>query len=70
MAGRARPGSTCCGSGTFIAYAFAQQWFKVGGDGRNTNQMSTVFNVTRVFAERVDDRDPADPLGRLGGARR
>jgi hypothetical protein len=32
-----------------IAYAFAQQWFKVGGDGRNTNQMSTVFSVTRVF---------------------
>ena len=32
-----------------IAYAFAQQWFKVGGDGRNTNQMNTVFNVTRVF---------------------
>ena len=32
-----------------IAYAFAQQWFKVGGDGRKTNQMNTVFNVTRVF---------------------
>jgi hypothetical protein len=32
-----------------IAYAFAQQWFKVGGHGRMTNQMSTVFNVTRVF---------------------
>ena len=32
-----------------IAYAFMQQWFKVGGDGRNTNHMSTVFNVTRVF---------------------
>lgn len=32
-----------------IAYAFAQQWFKVGGDGRNTSQMNTVFNVTRVF---------------------
>jgi len=32
-----------------IAYAFAQQWFNVGGHGRMTNQMSTVFNVTRVF---------------------
>jgi hypothetical protein len=32
-----------------IAYAFAQQWFKVGGDGRKTNQMNSVFNITRVF---------------------
>ena len=32
-----------------IAYAFVQQWFKVGGDGRKTNQMSGVFNFTRVF---------------------
>ena len=32
-----------------IAYAFAQQWFKVGGDGRKTSQMSAVFNITRVF---------------------
>jgi hypothetical protein len=32
-----------------IAYAFVQQWFKVGGDGRNTNQMNSVFNITRVF---------------------
>jgi hypothetical protein len=34
----------------FIAYAFAQQWFKVGGDGRKTNQMNTVFNFTHAFA--------------------
>jgi len=32
-----------------IAYAFAQQWFKVAGDGRTTNQMSDVFNYTHVF---------------------
>ena len=34
----------------FIAYAFVQQWFKVGGDGRETNQMNGVFNFTRTFA--------------------
>jgi hypothetical protein len=32
-----------------ISYAFVQQWFKIGGDGRKTNQMSGVFNFTRVF---------------------
>jgi len=32
-----------------IAYAFVQQWFKVAGDGRKTNQMSGVFNYTYVF---------------------
>jgi hypothetical protein len=35
---------------SFIAYAFVQQWFKVGGDGRKTNQMNTVFNFTHAFA--------------------
>ena len=30
----------------FIAYGFAQQWFKIGGDGRDTNQMSGTFNFT------------------------
>lgn len=34
----------------FIAYAFLQQWFKAGGDGRDTNQMNGVFNFTRTFA--------------------
>ena len=34
----------------FIAYAFAQQWFKIGGDGRDTNQMSGTFNFTYLFA--------------------
>ena len=35
---------------SFIAYAFVQQWFKVGGDGRKTSQMNTVFNFTHAFA--------------------
>jgi len=35
---------------SFIAYAFAQQWFKVGGDGRKTSQMNAVFNFTHAFA--------------------
>jgi hypothetical protein len=34
----------------FIAYAFAQQWFKIGGHGRDTNQMSGTFNFTYLFA--------------------
>jgi hypothetical protein len=33
----------------FIAYGFVQQWFKVGGNGRETNQMSGVFNYTYSF---------------------
>ena len=33
----------------FIAYAFVQQWFKVGGDGRDTNQMNGVFNFTYML---------------------
>jgi Putative MetA-pathway of phenol degradation len=33
----------------FIAYGFVQQWFKVGGAGRETNQMSGVFNYTYSF---------------------
>jgi hypothetical protein len=33
----------------FIAYGFVQQWFKVGGDGRDTNQMNGVFNYTYSF---------------------
>ncbi len=33
----------------FISYAFAQQWFKVGGDGRDTSQMSGTFNFTYLF---------------------
>ena len=34
----------------FIAYGFVQQWFKIGGDGRDTNQMNGVFNFTYLFA--------------------
>ncbi len=34
----------------FIAYAFAQQWFKIGGDGRDTNQLNGTFNFTYLFA--------------------
>jgi len=42
-------GATLLGK-SFIAYAFVQQWFKVGGDGRDTNQMNGVFNYTYTFA--------------------
>ncbi len=34
----------------FIAYGFVQQWFKIGGDGHDTNQMNDVFNFTYLFA--------------------
>jgi hypothetical protein len=34
----------------FITYGFVQQWFKIGGDGRDTNQMSGTFNFTYLFA--------------------
>ena len=34
----------------FIAYAFVQQWFKVGGDGRDTNHMNATFNFTYTLA--------------------
>ena len=34
----------------FIAYAFVQQWFKVGGDGEDTNQMNGTFNFTYMLA--------------------
>ena len=33
----------------FITYGFAQQWFKVAGEGRDTNQMSGTFNFTYLF---------------------
>jgi hypothetical protein len=42
-------GATLLGK-SFIAYAFVQQWFKAGGDGRDTNQMNGVFNFTYTFA--------------------
>jgi hypothetical protein len=42
-------GATLLGK-NFIAYAFVQQWFKVAGDGRDTNQMNGVFNFTYTFA--------------------
>ena len=41
-------GATLLGK-NFIAYAFVQQWFKAGGDGRDTNQMNGVFNFTYTF---------------------
>jgi hypothetical protein len=41
-------GATLLGK-NFLAYAFVQQWFKVGGDGRDTNQMNGVFNFTYTF---------------------
>ena len=33
----------------FITYGFVQQWFKVGGRGRDTNQMGGTFNFTYLF---------------------
>ena len=33
----------------FIAYGFVQQWFKIGGEGRDTNQMNGTFNFTYLF---------------------
>jgi len=42
-------GATLLGK-NFIAYAFVQQWFMVGGDGRDTNQMNGTFNFTYTFA--------------------
>jgi hypothetical protein len=33
----------------FIAYAFPQQWFKIGGDGAKTNQLSTIYDFTYFF---------------------
>jgi len=42
-------GATLLGK-NFIAYAFVQQWFKAGGDGRETSQMNGVFNFTYTLA--------------------
>ena len=33
----------------FISYGFVQQWFKVGGSGTDTNQMSGTFNFTYLL---------------------
>ena len=33
----------------FITYAFVQQWFKIGGEGRDTNQMNGTFNFTYLL---------------------
>ena len=33
----------------FIAYAFVQQWFKIGGDGEDTNHMNGTFNFTYML---------------------
>ena len=42
-------GATWLGK-NFITYAFVQQWFKVGGEGRDTNHMNGTFNFTYMFA--------------------
>ncbi len=34
----------------FISYGFVQQWFKVGGEGRDQNHMNGTFNFTYMFA--------------------
>ena len=34
----------------FITYGFVQQWFKVGGDGEDTNHMNGTFNFTYMLA--------------------
>ena len=64
----------------FIAYAFVQQWFKIGGDGRDTNQMSGTFNFTYLFANgwtigtqphlSVDWKAPEGERGTLGSGHR
>src|SRR5215469_6289990 len=33
----------------FIAYAFPQQWFKIGGSGPKTNQLSAILDFTYFF---------------------
>jgi hypothetical protein len=33
----------------YIAYAFPQQWFKIGGGGAKTNQLSTIYDFTYFF---------------------
>lgn len=42
-------GATWLGK-NFIAYAFVQQWFKVGGNGEDTNHLNGTFNVTYMLA--------------------
>ena len=59
-------GGPCCSVNHFIAYGFVQQWFKIGGDGRDTNQMSGTFNFTYLFDKRLDPGDAADPCRSIG----
>jgi len=33
----------------FIAFAFPQQWFKIGGGGAKTNQLNTIWDFTYFF---------------------
>jgi hypothetical protein len=33
----------------YLAFAFPQQWFKIGGDGAKTNQLSTIWGYTHFF---------------------
>src|SRR4029434_4933289 len=53
-------GATLLGK-NFLAYAFVQQWFKAGGDGRDTNQMNGVFNFTYTFANGFTLGPPPSP---------
>ena len=34
----------------FLTYAFGQQWFGIGGNGRRTNQMNTYYSFVYVFS--------------------
>ena len=54
----------------FISFAFVQQWFKIGGDGRDTNQMSGIFNFTYLFDNGWTIGTQPTLFGRLGGAGR
>jgi hypothetical protein len=43
-------GVVCLGK-NFIAYAFPQQWFKIGGSGPKTNQLSLLWDFTYFLKE-------------------
>ena len=54
----------------FIAYAFIQQWFKIGGDGQDTNQMSGTFNFTYLLQMGGPWAPLTAAVGRLESTRR
>jgi hypothetical protein len=33
----------------YLAFVFPQQWFKIGGDGAKTNQLSAIYDFTYFF---------------------